>query len=83
MKNLNTFGVHWKIIFLEGELPKKGGLGHFADLRGGGLSKKDGVVVLREVDNPMHTMIEALGNDLGLLVTSSFLYKQFSSKWLT
>ena len=45
--------VHWKIWFLgggsqktniQGELPKKGSLRHFADLREGG------------VDTPMHTM---------------------------
>ena len=49
-------GVHWKIRFLgrglhkkliyRSELPKKGGgsLGQFADLRGGGLGKKEGGV---------------------------------------
>ena len=30
-----------------GELPKNGGLGQFADLRRGGLDKKEGVVFLR------------------------------------
>ena len=48
MKNVNILGVHGKIVFLgkgaqkkkkkktilKGELLKKGGLGHFADLRG-------------------------------------------------
>ena len=44
------------------EKPKKpiyqGGLGHFADLRVGGLADEEGVVFLRGVggDNPMHTM---------------------------
>ena len=33
-----------------------GGLGQFADLWGGGLSKKEGVVFLRGVDTPIHTM---------------------------
>ena len=44
MKYFNIMGIHWKIWFLgmvnekpiyRGELPKKGGLGHYADLRGG------------------------------------------------
>ena len=39
-------GVNEKPI-KRGELPKKGGLGQFADLRGGGLGKKEGVVFLR------------------------------------
>ena len=55
MKNLNIMGVHWKIPFLgwgvhekpiyRRELPKKRGLGQFAELRGGGggLTKKRGV----------------------------------------
>ena len=53
MKNFNIMGVHWKIRYIgirqgktniQGELPKKGELGQFADLRGGGggLSKKGG-----------------------------------------
>ena len=39
-------------------MPKKGWLGQFADLKGRrGLSKKQGVVFLREgVDIPMHTI---------------------------
>ena len=45
MKNFNIMGVHWKIRYIgirqgktniQGELPKKGELGQFADLRGGG-----------------------------------------------
>ena len=49
MKNLNILGVYWKIWLsggssrktdIEGGLPKKGGLGQFADLREGGLGKK-------------------------------------------
>ena len=35
-------------------MPKKGGLGQFADLRGGGITRKR-VVFLRGVDTPMHT----------------------------
>ena len=46
MKDFNIFGVHWKIPLLEGGVhvkpiysqyitPLKGGLGQFADLRGG------------------------------------------------
>ena len=39
-------------------MSKKGGLGQFefADLRGGGLGKKEGVVFLRGVDTLIHTM---------------------------
>ena len=54
MKNFNIFGVHRKIQFLggggsqkanrEGGLPKKRGLGQFADLREGGLARR-GVLV--------------------------------------
>ena len=33
--------VHEKLIYRR-ELPKKGGVGQFADLRGGGLGKKMG-----------------------------------------
>ena len=58
MKNFNIMGVHWKIRYIgirqgktniQGELPKKGELGQFADLRGGGgggvLKKGGGGVV--------------------------------------
>ena len=57
MKNFNVFGVHGKIQVLEGGFSKNqyiwadclkrggGGLGQFADLRGG-LGKKEGVVFL-------------------------------------
>ena len=59
MKNFNILGVHWKIQLLgwgggggftkkqyrDGGLPKKGGLGQFADLGvGWGLDKKEGGV---------------------------------------
>ena len=53
MKNFDTLGVHWKIRLLggisrktgiEGGLPKKEGLGEFADLGGGGLARQRGVV---------------------------------------
>ena len=37
-------------------MPKKGGLGQFADLGGRGLDKKEGV----GVDSPMHTMSEEI-----------------------
>ena len=33
-----------------------GGLGQFANLREGGLSKKEGVIFLRGVYTPMHTI---------------------------
>ena len=46
-----------KSQYIEGGLPKKGELGQFADLRGGGLCKKEGVAFLRGVDTPVHTMI--------------------------
>ena len=50
MKNLNIFGVDWKIWLLggfiktniEGGLSKKGGLGQFANLMGKGGGKKEG-----------------------------------------
>ena len=64
MKNFNILGVHGIIRVSGGggvhEMPtyrgdclKRGGLGKFADLRGGGLSKKEGG---RRVDTPVHTM---------------------------
>ena len=70
MKNLNILGVYWKIWLsggssrktdIEGGLPKKGGLGQFADLReggGGGLARKRKVVFLRGGDTPIHTMLK-------------------------
>ena len=56
MKNFNIFGVHGKFqggggsqkANIQGKLPKKWGLGHFADSGGGG--------VLGGGDIPMHTM---------------------------
>ena len=63
-KILYILGVHWKIWFLglvlkkktiyRGECLKKGGLGEFADLRGG-LVKK-GVMFLRGIDNQIYVM---------------------------
>ena len=83
MKNLNILGVHWKIQLLRGEghkklikerLPKKGGLGQFADLRGAWQEK--GVGVLRRgIDTLMHTM-GISGQIFGLVC--SFL----SNSWL-
>ena len=87
IKIFNTLGVHWKIWLLGGEftkkqyrggLPKKGRLGQFADLRGGGgggLARKRGMLFLRGVDTPMPTMntgewlVDRAGNML-LLVTN-------------
>ena len=40
-----------------GEDCLKRGLGQFAHLRGGEGGKKEGVVFLRVVDTPMHTMV--------------------------
>ena len=61
MKNFNILGVHWKIWLLgggglekpicRGALHKKGGLGQFADLKGGLGKKETGVS-----DTPMPTM---------------------------
>ena len=48
---------------IEGGLPKKGGLGQFANLRRG-LTRKRWVVFLRGVDTPMHTMHLARRNIL-------------------
>ena len=57
MKNFNIFGVHQKTQVLGGgvhEKPiyrggclKRGGLGQFADLRGGGLATKRRLVFFR------------------------------------
>ena len=76
MKNLNIFGVYWKIWLLgkkgegsrktniEGGMPKKGELGQFANLSGGGggrgVGRKSKVAFLMGgrggvVDTPMHT----------------------------
>ena len=68
MKSVNILGVHGKIRVLEGVftknqymgsvgLPKKGGLGKFANLREG-LGKKEGSGVFEGGgDTPMHTMV--------------------------
>ena len=42
---------------IEGGLPKKRGLGQFANLRGGAWQEIGVVVILRGVDTPMHAMI--------------------------
>ena len=74
-------GVHWKnLIFRRGGVHKKkiggnclkigGGYRQFANLRGGGLGKKE-EVFLRGVDNPMRTIILAI------------LCRHVSSFWLT
>ena len=39
-----------------GELSKKEGLEEFVNLGGGGVGKKEGVVFLKGVDIPLHTM---------------------------
>ena len=65
MRNFNIMGVQWKIQFLvgaankpiyRGELPKKGALGQFADLKGVGLPKKRGWCFWVGGDTPMQTM---------------------------
>ena len=47
MKNPTFSGGGSRKTNIEGGLPKNGGLGQFADLRGGGLARKRGVVFLR------------------------------------
>ena len=47
-------GVHKKPVE-RGGLPKKGGLGQFADLRGA-WQERGGGVFERGIDAPMHTM---------------------------
>ena len=55
MKNFNIWGFT-KNQYKGGSCLKKGGgLGQFADLRGR-LGKKEGVVFLRGVDTPVHTI---------------------------
>ena len=69
MKNVNIFGIHWKIRLLGGDglekpiykgggLPKKGGgLGQFVDLRGGeAWQERVGWCFWGGVDTPMPTM---------------------------
>ena len=59
-------------------MPKKGGLGHFADLRGeGGPGKKGGGGGLKRVDTPMHTMniVYELPNNLRFRILGNWLKK--------
>ena len=67
MKNFK--GVHWRIQLLggggsrktniDGGLPKRGGLGQFANLmRGGAWQERGRGVFEREGDAPMYTMIK-------------------------
>ena len=68
-KNFNVIGGHLKIQFLGGfkqnqyigerELPKRGGLRQFADLREGMAKKRDDDA--DGVDNPMYTMSKVGG----------------------
>ena len=54
MKNFNIFGGFTKkAIYRGNRLTRR--LGQFADL-GGGILQKRGLVFLRGVDTPMHTM---------------------------
>ena len=57
------------------ELPKKGGggLGQFADLRGG-LGEKEGMVFLRGVGTPVHTMLINLSKRFDM--SGKLFYKQ-------
>ena len=55
MKNL-TFREGSLKTNIEGDCLKRGGLEQFTDLRGGALGKKEGVMFLRKVDTPIHTM---------------------------
>ena len=59
LKNPTFMGRGSRKTNIEGRLPKKGGLGQFADLRGGGgLARKRGWFFFKGggVDTPMHTM---------------------------
>ena len=69
MKNVNIFGVHWKIRLLRGvhkkpikrrHLPKRGELGQFADLKG--RRQERGVGVFEGFDTPMHIMAQKVDN---------------------
>ena len=57
-------------------MPKKGGVGQFADLRGGGLGKKWSVFEWGGgTDTPMHTM------NLAIFLTVVLIYRcQFTDK---
>ena len=55
LKNLAFTGGNSRKTDIEGGLPKKEGLGQFADLRGT-LARKRGGLFLRGVDAPMHTI---------------------------
>ena len=55
LKNLTFTGGSSRKTDIEGGLPKKEGLGQFADLRGT-LARQRRVLFLRGVDAPMHTM---------------------------
>ena len=60
LKNPTFMGRGSRKTNLEGKLSKKGGLGQFADLRGGDLARKRGRFFFIRggggVDTPMHTM---------------------------
>ena len=59
MKNVNILSIHW----YRGGLPKKGGLGQFADL-GGRLGMKERGVFLRgRFDVPIQTMASPWGHN--------------------
>lgn len=62
-KNLTfTDGGSWKTNVEERGLPKKGGIGQFADLRG--LGKEEGGGIFEgEGDTPMHTMANYKTNE--------------------
>ena len=76
MKNFNILGVHWRIQLLggggsrktniDGGLPKRGGLGQFANLMRGGLGKKEAGVFLRGRVMPQCTLWSSLPDSLKL-----------------
>ena len=63
---------HEKSVY-RGELAKKGGFGQFANLRGGGLGEKEGVVFLRGVDTPMHTKTKMLKDVKRKMLKSNYI----------
>ena len=72
LKNLIFKEVNEKSIY-RGELPKKGGFGQFANLRGGGLGEKEGVVFLTRVDTPMHTKTKMLKDVKRKMLKSNYI----------
>ena len=86
IKNFNILGFHSKIRLLGGDsqkndiegggLPKKGGLGRFADLRRGLARKRAG-------DTPMHTMSQVSQRSLfHAIFTQGYQVTKFFAKYV-